>query len=195
MGGTSVRERLRVHAVFKTQIFMPFKSKNLKIFEGISSFWSAQNRVVCFQLGRFIIQILVSHLSFQLFQLTMKNCLFIWGATIRNEWIRRCRLSMKLYFGIILILHKLYTVYGHTVFNLIVDNNYLALIERFSTWWAVRYLVLAFIAFWTGLLSVSLKWTHHTTPWWPETDDLSQIALHSRGLQSLKSTVRLKMNP
>ena len=78
---------------------------------------------------------------------------------------------------------------------LIVDNNDLALIERFSTWWAVRYLVLAFIAFWTGLLSVSLKWTHHTTPWWPETDDLSQIALHSRGLQSLKSTVRLKMNP
>ena len=78
---------------------------------------------------------------------------------------------------------------------LIVDNNDLALIERFSTWWAVRYLVLAFIAFWTGLLSVSLKWTHHTAPWWPETDDLSQISLHSRGLQSLESTVRLKMNP
>ena len=40
---------------------------------------------------------------------------------------------MKLYFGIILILHNLYTVYGHTVFDLIVDNNDLALIERFST--------------------------------------------------------------
>ena len=117
------------------------------------------------------------------------------GATIRNEWIRRCRLSMKLYFGIILILHNLYTVYGHSVFDLLVDNNDLALIERFSTWWAVRYLVLAFIAFWTGLLSVSLKWTHHTASWWPETDDLSQISMHSRGLQSLESTVRLKMNP
>ena len=43
----------------------------------------------------------------------------------------------------------------YTVFCLFIDNNDLALIERFSTWWAVRYLVLAFIAFWTGLISVS----------------------------------------